>query len=251
MTEKRIPGWKEAGLEMARMRSRPQSEEMAEFWAKLDRLAAQGGGEEAVRSAMSPKSGAETHANVTWLRWKVLSDNADGRYSYAYAYMLNGLRDEKGADFLREAAVFFYHAKMALRVDGARCADRSSIESVIYGYETRQVLQPMIKRVSAMSEKERISAYLEAISLEEALGERKPQEVLCTQGVRTTLRALQQGQQPQRVESAEEQGKLNGAGRTFSIDTVGIEAELIPEQDWQQRRREILDREFGKAAKAF
>lgn len=35
------------------------------------------------------------------------------------------------------------------------------------------------------------------------------------------------------------------------FDTAGIEAALIPGQDWQQRRREILDRESGKAARAL
>jgi len=35
------------------------------------------------------------------------------------------------------------------------------------------------------------------------------------------------------------------------LDATAVEAERIPEQGWQQRRREILERESDKAAKAL
>ena len=251
MNERSIPNWKKASIEVRELRASPRNKSWGEFWRALDDQEKTVSGTTALAKASNSKDANELLANAAWLRWKVLSDAADGRYSYAYSFVLSHIKGPDG-DYLKEAAVFLYHARLAITIDGARCADRSSPETFISGYETQKTFQWLLERVVKMTPKEKAIASLEAIAIEEMRGERPAYEWLCSQGVRTELQAMNQGRQPQKVEQGGDDNSLIlGRGNTYAIDTSGIKPVLIPESEWKNIRRQILDRGITRAAQAL
>ena len=251
MTERAIPNWKKASIQASELKASPRNSSWSEFWRALDDQVKSVSGTAALAKASNPSDSNELFANAAWLRWKVLSENADGRYSYVYSFVLSHMKGPDG-DYLKEAAVFLYHARLAIAIDGARCVDRSSPESYISGYETQKTFQWLLEKVGKMTTQEKAVALLEAVSIEEMRGERTPYEWLCTQGVRTELHAMNQGRQPQKVEQPDKDNRnVLGQGNTYTIDTSGIKAELVPEREWKKIRREILDRNISNAAKGL
>jgi len=120
------------------------------------------------------------------------------------------------------------------------------------GYETQSNFRPLIEKVEKMPTKNKAIALLEAVSIEELRGERPAMEMLCAQGARTALQALNQGRQRQKAAPNDiDKGRILGEGNTYTIDTSGIKPEFIPTTQWQKLRREILDRNISSAAKAL
>lgn len=230
-----IPQWEKARDQIRWLRLNPPDIAAAETWKSLDAETNTYIGKAPLTRATISRDGKHLFDLSSWLRWSILSENADGRYSYAYALNLHRMWDGNG-NFNREAAVFFFHARLALKIDGARCVDKSSPESIAVGYETQRNIQPLIGQLAQMTLKERAIALLEAISLEEVRGERPPLSYLCTSGGQTIQKAISLGRQPEPSSS-----KTSHLGNTYSIDTSEIEPEVLPEDQWQKKRREILD----------
>lgn len=110
----------------------------------------------------------------------------------------------------------------------------------------------LVEMVEKMSPMDKSIASLEAVSIEELRDERTAMEILCAQGVRTGLKALNQGRPQQRVAANDaDKSRILGQGNTYTIDTSGIKPEFIPTTQWQKTRREILDRNMSSAAKAL
>lgn len=247
LTEKSIPNWRREAVQIADLRTRLSTTPFQEAWSTLDGLVKSASGTVATSRASNPRDSNELIANSSWLRWKILADKADGRYSYVYSYLLGQMKGPDG-DFMREAAVFFYHGRLAISVDGARCSDRSSQNYFIDGYEMQQSSKTVRDGIAKMTPSQRAAAILEAVAIEEMIGERPPYEWLCVQGVRTMRRALEQGRVPQKMEGGESQG-LGGKGNTYSVDTSGIPPELVSEEEWRRLRRKLLDGVFSGAVK--
>lgn len=249
MQKAAIPQWKNAASQMKSVRSSPPDAYAGETWAALDADTNVATGKAPLERVTTPRDGKDMFVLSTWLRWRILSENADARYSYAYASNLHYMRDSKGV-FQKEAAVFFFLARLALAVDGARCVDQASPQSVGMGYETQRYIQPLMEQLSQMSKKDKAIAMLEAASIEEMRGERPMLVGLCTRGARTMLKAMTAGRQPERV-TASDPRAADSLGKTYSIDVSGIEPDLLPEDQWRKKRREILDTFISNAVEAL
>lgn len=248
LAEKLIPNWTRAAAQISDVKGRLSSTPFQEAWNTLDDLAKSKSGTAANARASDPRDAKELMANSSWLRWKILADKADGRYSYSYSYLL-GLMKNPDGDFMREAAVFFFHGRLAINVDGARCKDKSSVNYVIDGYETQPSFQRVRDAISKMTPSQRASVILEAVAIEEMIGERPTYDWLCVQGVRTMRRALEQGQTPEKIEGDNQKQFPGNQGNTYTIDTSGIKAELFSDEEWKRLRRKVLDDVFSGAAR--
>lgn len=106
----------------------------------------------------------------------------------------------------------------------------------------------MRDEIAKMTPSQRAGATLEAVAIEEMIGERPPYEWLCVQGVRSMRRALEQGRAAQKSDGGESQN-IGGSGKTYSVDTSGIKAELVSEDEWKRLRRKLLDDVVSDAVK--
>lgn len=247
MNEQSIPNWKKLTEQVIDFRKSPPVLTWVDFWKNLDEKSKVGFGTNALTTASSPQSTDELFADATWLRWKILADSADGRYSYVYAYLL-GLMQAKDGNYLKEAAVFLYDARLAMAIDGAYCADSSSPETISMGYETQKPFGMLLEKLAVLTPKEIAIAQLEAVGIEELRGERAPFENLCTHGTQTQIKAMRDGRQFQKVPPSEvNSGNINATDHTYTIDATGIKPDLIPENEWKIKRRKILDKVISNA----
>ncbi|MFA6179260.1 MAG: hypothetical protein WC696_06595 [Candidatus Methylopumilus sp.] len=251
MTEKSIPNWRAATEQSKTVVNSPPNNTWKKDWEILDLESIKGNGKSALNKASDPKNVSDLQGNAIWLRWKILSGNADGRYSYAYSYLLSLMKDA-GGNLSQEIAVFLYNARLSLSIDGARCEDRSSIDSVIAGYESQRNLLPILEMVDKLPQKVKAVALLEAVAIEEMRGERTGTEYLCGAGTKIMKDALNQGRQFEKLpDNASENAGINSKGNTYGVDITGIKPSLISEVDWQKKRREILELSISNAAKSL
>ena len=249
MQKSAIPVWQKATVQIRDIRSSPPDSYAAETWKALDAETDVATGKAPLGRATTPKDGKDIIVLSTWLRWRILSENADPRYSYAYASNLHYMRDSKG-DFRKDAAVFFYQARLALSIDGARCVDQASPQGIAQGYETLKYIQPLIEQIAQMSAKEKAVAMLEAASIEEMRGERPLLGALCTRGARTMQKAIAAGRQAEEVSPSDPRASQS-LGKTYSVDISGIKPEVISDDQWRKKRREIIDAFVKKAVEAL
>jgi hypothetical protein len=251
MEKRGAPQWQKSIAQIKAFRANPPDADIAEKWRQLDSETDPSTGKAPLARITSPRDARDFQDMTMWLRWRILSENADGRYSYAYAGNLHYMMKPDGTPLYPvESVVFFFHARLALAIDGARCADPSGPESVAFGFESQPYFRPLIERIDKMSRKERAIAILEAVTLEELRGERQPFAALCTQGTKTMLRAMTEGRQPVEMPS-KGSGSMNGLGNTYAVDVSGIEPEMITEDQWRAKRKQILDQQVRNAAEAL
>lgn len=236
LQKKAIPIWQNAATKIKYLIKNPPNSKAAETWKELDAETDITTGKAPLARATMAKDGNDLFLIATWLRWRILSENADPRYSYAYAADLHYMRDERG-DFHKDAAIFFYNAKLGLDIDGARCADKASPQSIALGFETQKYVQPLIENIAKMSKLDKASAILEAVAIEEMRGERPLLEAFCTSGANSMLKAISAGSKPEKIKSSD--SKI--PGDTYSIDVSKVKPQVIPDIEWQKKRREILD----------
>ncbi len=236
LEKKAIPIWHNATTKIKHLIDNPPNAKSAETWKELDAGTNTTTGKAPLARATTAKDGEDLFLIASWLRWRILSENADPRYSYAYAADLHYMRDSRG-DFHKDAAIFFYNAKLGLAIDGARCVDKASPESIALGFETQKYTQPLIENIAKMSKIDRASAMLEAVAIEEMRGERPLIEAFCTRDASSMLKAIASGNQPEKIPSSDS----NVAGDTYSVDVSKVKPQVIPEIEWKKKRREILD----------
>lgn len=247
MTQSAVPRWQQSAREIEAVRKAPPAPALAKAWDEMDQAVAGGKEMQALARAASPRSAAERDAYAVWLRWRILARNADGRYSYNYAFNLNSMRAADGG-FGREAAVFLYHARLALEIDGARCAEGSGADRVSEAFEQQPNFQPVLEGVKALSDRERATAWLEAVAIERARGQRPASPWLCRAGSLAMANAMRRGAQFHAAPEAGAPEYIGGKGNLHVIDTTLDDMELVPEPAWLQRRQEILARRTGEAA---
>ncbi len=241
-----IPNWKDLTQKSQQIIENPPNSSWKNLWADLDNTE-KSSPKNALEKASNANNAKDMFGNITWLQNKILTKNADGRYSYVYAYDLNTINLSP-----KEAAIFLYHARLALTIDGARCVDRASADNIKIAYENQPSLKPLIDMVNKLPIRQQSIAQLEAISLEETRGERPPMELMCNQGNRAMIRAIEEGKLPQKADAnSVNKGSINGIGNTYGVDVTGIKEELIPTVEWQKARREILDKGLADATKSL
>lgn len=235
-------------IEVARLkalRANPLTREMGSLWDELDRETDPTTGKAPLARVNNPKDNMDMAMATAWLRWRILSENADSRYSYAHAANVHRTSETSGI-MKMEAVIYFFQGRLALRIDGARCVDQSSPEGIGLRYETDKSIQPLYAYIAALSKVEKALAMFTAAAIEEMRGERPPVGDLCVHGVRATLRALQSGRQFEPISPTDPRAP-DSPGRNFEINVSGFEPEVIPDDEWRIKRREIID-SFIKAA---
>jgi len=251
MRETVIPSWEKAATKVDKEMASEKKDSWKNIWRTLDAESKINFGTPALTKASRPSNGDEILANSLWLRRKILSEAADGRYSYAYALDLTLIKPN-GGNYDDVTAAFLIHARLALAIDGARCKDRSSPESIVLGYETQNSIRPLIDKLNKMSPRGRALASLQAIAIEEMRGERPPMEWLCGNGMSSINEAFRKGRQPQKVEQGKyKKEPLLNQGNNYSIDISGIRPSLVSDEEWKILRREILDKYLSKAYEAL
>jgi rRNA maturation protein Nop10 len=176
--ENAIPNWREAAAQAKAQHDQAPDEATLAIWQALDKQTDPETGKAPLQQVIDARDADQLFAYASWLRWRILSEKADARYSFAYAYNLSHMRDKSG-DFGQEAVIFYLHAKLALALDGNRCSDRSKADHLMAWYPAQPNLQPLVAKIDRMSAHDKSIAMLEAISLEEMLGERPPMRWLC------------------------------------------------------------------------
>ncbi|BDT67363.1 hypothetical protein os1_15390 [Comamonadaceae bacterium OS-1] len=176
-----IPRWREAAQRARALRADPPTAAAAAAWKALDAQTDPQVGKAPLDLTTGTLTSTDLLLNATWLRWRVLSENADARYSFAYAMDLARMRSgtNNSDNYDDEATIFFFHAKLALTLDGMRCTDRSKAEHLQNWYAALAGQQPLAQKAARMPLDEKSAAILEAITMEEMLGERPPMGWLC------------------------------------------------------------------------
>lgn len=218
------PGWRQDIERMKQLRASPPSE-YAKMWQELDGTVDLVSGKNAITRLTNPKSVSEYHGYTAWLRDAVLQNKLDGRYSYAYALNLLAV-DTKGT-YLKEAAIFLAHARLSLEIDGARCARKELLNTVVEGYESQPTIRRLEQATKLMPPRQQADAKLSAVVLEEVLGERLPNQWLC------------KGMAPTLVEVPTPAGDI-GKTMVFGQKADG-EPSYIEESAWKQIRQQKLD----------
>jgi hypothetical protein len=234
-----IPALEKDVAMLKAFRFNPPTPQTGDLWGELDRQTDTATGKAPLLRVTSPKDNTEMAIVTIWMRWRILSKNADFRYSYVHASNLYRTKEPSSA-IQKEAVYFFFHARLALRIDGAHCVDQSSPQSIGLRYETNEYLRQLHAYIAAMPKKAVANAILNAAAIEEIRDERPLMRDLCTQGTRTMLRALQSGVQPEPISPTDPRAP-DLPGRNFAVDVSKFEPEVISHDAWLTRRREIID----------
>jgi hypothetical protein len=227
-TEKAIPRWREAAAQARAQRDDPPDAAAQAIWQGLDQQTDAATGKAPlpqIMGAPDARNPRQLLAHSIWLRWRILSENADARYSFAYAYKLSHMRDKDG-DFSQEAVIFFLHAKLALTLDGNRCTDRSKAEHLMDWYPAQAYLQPLLAKIDSMSPQDKSIAMMEAISLEEMRGERPPMRWLCPSA-----------------------NPSETPGADADVDLLGTQPRFVRDARWRKYRSDLLEQLTRVAAR--
>lgn len=236
--QKNIPHWKSAVSKMQKLRQNPLDREAAALWNELDRETDDKTGKAPISRITTLKDGKDLFDIASWLKWRILAEHADARYSYIYASHLIHMKDQSGG-FEKEAAIYFFLARLSLAIDGARCVDQTSPNTIAMRYESG--LRPLLEKINQLTNKEKGVAILEALSIEHMRGERPPKGYLCMNGTRAISRAFALGRKMEPLSSSHT-GVSDQLGTPATVDTSGLEPELISTEAWMERRNEILDK---------
>jgi len=232
-----IPIYKAVDLKMDHMRSNPPDNNMAILWKNLDAQDKTLSGKTWLASSAILKDNKNLVDISSWLKWKIISQNAEARYSYAYSSNLSHIRDKDGG-YEFEAAVYFFLSRLSLAIDGARCVDKTSPD--IIGKEYEMSMRPINEMIIQSKKDWQAGAMLQAVSIELMRGERPPIGYLCMRGARAGFRAFALGREIT-LENMSPSDAKNHLGVSGTIDTSGVEPEFIPENEWRLKRKNILD----------
>jgi hypothetical protein len=126
----------------------------------------------------SPKDDIELGIYASWLRWQILVNNADGRYSYAYVFLLSQLHSQQD-DYSEEMLTFFAHARFALQIDELRCANPKNSGFFSKEFEALEQMQMVLSMLDNLSADQKKRLQLNVQTIEEVRGERQPMAWLC------------------------------------------------------------------------
>ncbi|WP_290902063.1 hypothetical protein [Aquabacterium sp.] len=219
--------WRDAAAQMAQLRQAPPNPAMADLWRALDAGVNRPSGTHPLAWATTAQSLPELEGKTAWLRGQVLGGQADGRYSYSYAFNLARLG--RFGDHLMEAAIFLAHGRLAMQIDTDRCTDPNVAMDTMAEQERQALMRGMDSAIQTLTPRQQATALLEAVVLEDTLGERPPQAWLCA--VRLAPSHLTEVQTPQ-----------GDVGRTFVLNPPQASTLFVDEATWRAARRLRLDK---------
>lgn len=219
--------WLDAARQMVQLRQSPPSTALADLWRALDAGVNRPAGTNPLAWATTTQSGPELEGKTAWLRAQVLGGQADGRYSYAYAFNLARLG--RFGDHLMEAAIFLAHGRLAMQIDTDRCTDPNVAMDTTAAYETQAQMRGLDSAIQTLTPRQQATALLEAVVLEDTFGERPPQSWLCA--VRMNPAHLTEIQTPK-----------GDIGRTFVLNPPTANTLFVDDTTWRASRRHRLDK---------
>jgi hypothetical protein len=223
--DRAIPRWRASAADARGQRGHAPDAATEAIWQALDQQTDPDTGKAPLQQVVGARDGQTLFAYASWLRWRILDQNADARYSFAYAYNLSHMRDKNG-DFSQEAVIFFLHGKLALTLDSNRCTDRSKAEHLMAWYPAQPNLQPLVDKIDRMSAQDKSIAMMEAISLEEMRGERAPMRWLCPSADPTDTPAAD-----------------------ADVDLRGTQPRFVRDERWRKYRSDLLEQLTRVAAR--
>lgn len=229
-----IPFWKAQQAGLAQTIASPPSPEYQSAWQALDAAERTLPTKDLLAETMRGTTGHERNARMIWLRWRILNGHADGRYAYTYAYLLS-ITSQAGSTkpMLQEAATFLFQARIAVAVDGARCADGASPSVVQQGIEKLPMLAPVMTYLASAPASEVGNALTNALAIEQVRGEGPPQAWLCGLGAATALQAINHSSASWRKD-----------GANIVIDTSGVTPGYVQDALWRQRRHQVFNEQL-------
>jgi hypothetical protein len=231
------PYWQGQKERLAKTTATPPSAQYQTIWRELDAAERSLSTNDLLAKAMQGSTPQVRNANMIWLRSRILNGNADSRYSYIYALLLS--MSSESADLkpmLQQAATFFFQARIALDIDGARCADRASPSVARRDLEKLPPMAAITTYLANGPRSEVSDALTNATAIEQWRGDRPPQAWLCGLGAATALKAIHN---PALV-------KKDGA--SMVIDTSGVVPDYVSEEVWHQRKDLILNEQIQAIA---
>lgn len=231
------PYWQVQKDRLANTLLTPPTTQYQAIWGQLDAAERSLPTKDLLFKAMQGSSPHERNAAMIWLRSRILNGNADSRYSYAYALLLSTSSvSGNGKPMLQEAATFLFQARIALAIDGARCADPASPSVARRDMEGLRQMTPIISYIANGPASEVSDALTNATTIEQLRDDRPPQTWLCRLGAAAALKATQN---PTLV-------RTEGAG--IVIDTSEVVPDFVSEQVWRQRKDRILNEQLQAIA---
>lgn len=242
----KIPEWRSLSQDIALSKT-THDERVTKLWQEYDAETDNATGKTPLAKIL--QDDFDTAHKMAWLRRKVISQNGDPRYSYAYAMALSRMMDSQG-DLMKEATIFRWHAQLALKIDGARCVDQSSPQNITISFESQPQMQQVVNHINKISAKEKAISQLEAIALERMRGVRQPFGGLCTSGNLANSEAFKsKGIEASLKDTKDNHSELKEVSvKIINIDTSGIAPKYIDEAQWIQKREEILRKLTESAA---
>lgn len=231
-----VPYWVAQKDLLTKIMDSPPTPQYRSLWDELDSIEKHKSPRDALGLAMQAQSPDERNARMIWLRSRIANGNADSRYSYAYAFLLSTTAEAGSTQpMLAQAAAFFFHARIALAIDGARCADQASPAIARRSLEHGAHMAPLLHYIATGPKPDVADALANATALEQMRPARPRQDWLCSLGAATMKKAL------------DNQALVKKEGSTVAIDMTGITPDDVPDDTWLQRKQTIL----GEQVKAI
>jgi hypothetical protein len=224
-----VNNWRQQQAETQKPRTK-YNDAQREIWAALDQAQVQG---TALKMIVNPKSADEVNVSIDWLYDQILNHNANAAYEYVYA----GILYQAGSQFPQaviQAQSIFMAANLAIRIDGARCADPSAAQAVIQHEWSAPVVVSVMKSIDSIDENKRFKFRLNAAALEKLRGPREPQPWICRYGNQAILGAVGEG-----LANASVQKQADGTNQV-GVDTSGVQVNLVDDASWMTRRDLLL-----------
>jgi hypothetical protein len=174
----------------------------------------------------------EIKETLDWLRQRGFYDNESARYTYAYAAWLwsAGMKDS--------ASVMYFFAGIKARSDGARCADKTSVQDRIIQYE-QLLREPITQFVQTQSKGIKEDIFkLATLRLENRLLLRQPDDWLCNGGLAFLKKYAEKHGNPNGKEVTPSRTSV---GRAAVVEDDSIRPDFIDTASWQVERKKTTD----------
>lgn len=176
--ESAIPVWQTATQQITNYHDDMRNAFILGKWKLLDDWIATNPQQAPITIITNPRDELELGAYVDWLRWRILAKNADGRYSYAYAYLLSQLPDAQ-SKLAEEILIFYLHAQLSLQIDELRCANEKNRGFFSTEFEAQDKIKAIKEMLNTLSTAQISTLRLNAQTIEVVRGQRGELLPLC------------------------------------------------------------------------
>lgn len=241
ITHKGVPIWKHQADTMRKFVEKNNGSEVQKIWEELSQLTEKNMDEEFERFIVNPPTEQAMVVYANWLRWKILTKNADGRYAYYYAYLIQRGYEKSGNESMKnEPMIFYVLAHLSSEIDSLYCADKSARGQITRQYEQKDFMTGVNNIKLTKSKSEMLQYFVNALSIEEMRGPRPPQAVFCRQGYESISKAVKLGRMPTAKVIAEGPMKGITVSDDSTVDTSDIQPEYISNEAFLDQREKFI-----------